>query len=81
MRQFEKSRHRDSRPRSSESAEGQPRRTTASDERFDGPVWIGVWSENHKARRFYGRYGFEKCGEYDFAVGETRDHEFILMRG
>ena len=47
---------------------------------FEGPVWIGVWSENHKAQRLYERYGFSKAGEYQFAVGETRDQEFILMR-
>ena len=49
----------------------------------DGPrrLWIGVWSENYGAQRLYGRLGFEKVGEYDFPVGETRDREFILRRG
>ncbi len=49
----------------------------------DGPrrLWIGVWSENYGAQRLYGRLGFEKVGEYDFIVGETRDREFILRRG
>jgi ribosomal protein S18 acetylase RimI-like enzyme len=49
----------------------------------DGPrtVWLGVWSENHGAQRFYGRQGFEKVGEYGFAVGATVDHEYILRRG
>jgi ribosomal protein S18 acetylase RimI-like enzyme len=48
----------------------------------DGPraVWIGVWSENHGAQRFYERHGFSKVGEYGFAVGKTIDHEFILRR-
>ncbi|KRB10917.1 GNAT family N-acetyltransferase [Lysobacter sp. Root690] len=48
----------------------------------EGPrtLWIGVWSENFGAQRFYGRYGFEKAGEYEFIVGGTRDHEFILRR-
>ncbi len=44
-------------------------------------LWIGVWSQNHGAQRFYGRFGFEKIGEYIFPVGNTRDHEFILRRG
>jgi len=48
---------------------------------FEGPVWIGVWSENHRAQALYRKFGFDKAGEYEFAVGETRDHEFILMRG
>lgn len=49
----------------------------------DGPrtLWIGVWSENHRALRFYLQNGFEKAGEYEFIVGSSRDHEFILRRG
>jgi GNAT superfamily N-acetyltransferase len=43
-------------------------------------IWIGVWSENHGAQRFYGRHGFEKVGEYGFPVGQTVDREFILRR-
>lgn len=48
----------------------------------DGPrtLWIGVWSENVGAQRFYARYGFEKVGTYEFPVGQTRDLEFILRR-
>jgi ribosomal protein S18 acetylase RimI-like enzyme len=48
----------------------------------DGPrtLWIGVWSENLGAQRFYARYGFERVGDYDFVVGNIRDHEFILRR-
>lgn len=48
----------------------------------DGPrtLWIGVWSENHGAQRFYGRHGFEYAGDYHFVVGNTRDHEFVLRR-
>ncbi|RAK58027.1 GNAT family N-acetyltransferase [Phenylobacterium deserti] len=49
----------------------------------DGPrtVWIGVWSENFGAQRFYERRGFVKVGDYGFPVGDTVDHEFILRRG
>lgn len=43
-------------------------------------VWIGVWSENYGAQRFYARHGFEKVGEYGFRVGRTVDHEFIFRR-
>jgi GNAT superfamily N-acetyltransferase len=48
----------------------------------DGPreLWIGVWSENFGAQRFYARQGFEKVGEYGFRVGSTVDLEFILRR-
>ena len=43
-------------------------------------IWIGVWSENLGAQRFYARRGFEKVGEYGFPVGRTVDREFILRR-
>lgn len=48
----------------------------------DGPrtIWIGVWSENHGAQRFYARHGFAKAGEYNFHVGATVDLEYILKR-
>ncbi|HEX7237820.1 MAG TPA: N-acetyltransferase [Gammaproteobacteria bacterium] len=44
------------------------------------PLYIGVWSKNDGAQRFYGRYGFVKVGEYGFPVGKTVDREFILRR-
>ena len=50
------------------------------EEHAPGPLWIGVWSENHGAQRLYARRGFVKVGEYEFPVGETRDHELILRR-
>ena len=48
----------------------------------DGPrtLWIGVWSENFGAQRFYARHGFERVGEYKFPVGRVLDDEFILRR-
>jgi diamine N-acetyltransferase len=44
------------------------------------PLYIGVWSQNYGAQRFYERYGFKKVAEYGFPVGKTVDHEFILKR-
>ena len=44
------------------------------------PLYVGVWSENHGAQRFYGRHGFVKVGEYGFPVGKTVDREFIFKR-
>lgn len=43
-------------------------------------LWLGVWSENHGAQRFYRRYGFLPVGEYGFHVGATVDREFIFRR-
>jgi len=50
------------------------------DEAGRSDIWLGVWSQNLGAQRFYERRGFEKVGEYDFPVGETLDHEFIMRR-
>lgn len=44
------------------------------------PLYVGVWSNNFGAQRFYERYGFVKVGEYGFAVGRTVDRELILER-
>jgi ribosomal protein S18 acetylase RimI-like enzyme len=44
------------------------------------PLYVGVWSQNYGAQRFYQRYGFEKVGEYEFPVGNQLDIEFILKR-
>ncbi|KIQ97649.1 GNAT family N-acetyltransferase [Lysobacter sp. A03] len=48
----------------------------------DGPrtLWVGVWSRNLAAQRFYARRGFEHVDDYEFPVGRVRDHEFILRR-
>ena len=48
----------------------------------DGPrtLWIGVWSENYGAQRFYAHHGFEIVGEYSFMVGNHADRELITRR-
>lgn len=43
-------------------------------------LWIGVWSQNLGAQRFYARHGFERVGSYEFPVGRVRDLEYILRR-
>lgn len=45
-----------------------------------GDIYVGVWSGNIRAQRFYARYGFVKVGEYDYPVGQVIDREFILKR-
>jgi ribosomal protein S18 acetylase RimI-like enzyme len=49
-------------------------------ETYPGPIWIGVWSENHRAQAIYSRAGFGKVGGYHFMVGDHRDDEFIFRR-
>jgi ribosomal protein S18 acetylase RimI-like enzyme len=48
--------------------------------RGHAPLYVGVWSENLGAQRLYARYGFTQVGDYFFAVGEHRDHEYILRQ-
>ena len=44
------------------------------------PLFLGVWSGNDRAQKFYARYRFSKVGEYDFPVGAQVDREFIFRR-
>lgn len=46
-----------------------------------GPIWLGVWSGNHRAQAFYAARGFTQVGGYAFPVGAWRDDEFIFRRG
>jgi diamine N-acetyltransferase len=39
---------------------------------------LSVYVDNHRARRFYERYGFETVGKYDFMVGSHADEDLIL---
>ena len=39
---------------------------------------LSVYVGNHRARRFYERYGFEAVGKYDFMVGSHADEDLIL---
>jgi ribosomal protein S18 acetylase RimI-like enzyme len=49
----------------------------------DGPrrIWLGVWSGNTAAQRFYARRGFTKFGEHTYPVGDVIDREFAMLRG
>lgn len=44
------------------------------------PLYVGTWSRNLGAQRFYGQFGFEKVGEYRFPVGRQMDRDFILKQ-
>ncbi|GAA0324693.1 N-acetyltransferase [Sphingomonas oligophenolica] len=41
-------------------------------------VILSVYVDNHRARRFYERYGFGEIGRYAFRVGETIDDDRIM---
>ncbi|HEX6661305.1 MAG TPA: GNAT family N-acetyltransferase [Sphingomicrobium sp.] len=43
-------------------------------------IYLTVFVENHRARRFYDRYGFEAVGRYDFMVGNHVDEDVIMRK-
>ncbi len=43
-------------------------------------AYISCFSGNHRALRFYAKYGFVECGRYIFRVGKQEDDECILKR-
>ncbi len=48
-------------------------RTRHADELF-----LSVFTDNHRARRFYARFGFEPVGTYAFMVGTHADEDIVM---
>lgn len=40
-------------------------------------IWLSVFTENHRARRFYGRHGFIEIAPYKFLVGNQTDDDIL----
>lgn len=43
-------------------------------------MYLTVYVDNHRARRFYDRLGFEPVGRYKFMVGSHADEDIIMRK-
>jgi len=43
-------------------------------------IYLSVFTDNHRARRFYDKQGFEAVGRYDFMVGTHADEDIVMRR-
>lgn len=43
-------------------------------------IYLSVFTDNHRARRFYDKQGFEPVGRYDFMVGTHADEDIVMRR-
>jgi len=41
-------------------------------------IQLSVYIDNHRARRFYERYGFAAVGRYHFMVGDHADEDIVM---
>ena len=60
------------------AAELMERALAAAERRGARHMQLSVYVDNHRARRFYERFGFEAVGRYDFMVGSHADDDLVL---
>ena len=44
-------------------------------------VWLGVWEENHRAKRFYSKNGFVKFDTHIFKMGDDAQTDWMMKLG
>ena len=52
--------------------------TATARERGADELFLSVFTDNHRARRFYERHGFEPVGTYAFMVGTHADEDIVM---
>ncbi len=43
-------------------------------------AWLGVWEFNFRAQKFYEKFGFEKCGEHVFQLGNDPQIDWVMQK-
>lgn len=43
-------------------------------------IWLGVWSENEQARKFYMKQGFVDYAEHEFTLGTSKQTDIIMIK-
>ena len=43
-------------------------------------VWLGVWEQNPRARRFYAKAGFADAGDHAFRLGDEVQRDLVMTR-
>lgn len=43
-------------------------------------IWLGVWEFNERAQKFYGQWGFERCGDHVFVLGKDPQTDWLMSR-
>lgn len=44
-------------------------------------LYLSVYVDNHRAKRFYAKLGFERVGRYTFMVGNQADEDDVMRLG
>lgn len=42
-------------------------------------MWLSSWKHNLAATKFYERFGFEKCGTFEFQLGKTTFIDILMQ--